>query len=419
MAQQRKKPASHRAAASLRRRAARCVLFCSAAILLSFAAAGVVFNLPLVMPSVTAEAGGPLPALQDYLYQPSRTAAFAVDPARYVDMNVPGTYTVPIRADLREYIALLVVADTTPPQAQTVDTRIYTTQPLAPEDLVRDIADATAVTVGWGSPAPDMGVPGAQDVGVTLTDSGGNVTALSARVEVVLDDTPPTITGVQELTIKAGESVQYKSGVTVTDNDDPDVQLQVDNTGVDLNKVGDYTVVYYAVDAAGNRAEAPTALHVLEPGLEGATEDVVNAEADAVLAGILTEGMTQYEQAQAIFDWVYGEVKNVGEPPKTTWVEGAYRGLFQRRGDCWVYAMTSKVLLTRAGIPNLDIKMERPGRQHYWNLIDIGEGWHHFDANRWFTGWKGFYRTDGEVKQYSRTHGNSHEYIPEDYPEIV
>lgn len=81
--------------------------------------------------------------------------------------------------------------------------------------------------------------------------------------------------------------------------------------------------------------------------------------------------------------------------------------------------LTAEVEVVLDDVPHMDIKMENPRRLHYWNLIDIGEGWHHFDANHWYTGWKGFYKTDAEVAEYSRTHGNSHDYIREDYPPIV
>ena len=51
-----------------------------------------------------------------------------------------------------------------------------------------------------------------------------------------------------------------------------------------------------------------------------------------------------------------------------------------RQGDCYVFACTAKVLLTRAGITNMDIEKIPAKTRHYWNLVDIGDGWYHFDT---------------------------------------
>ncbi|MGL5085712.1 MAG: hypothetical protein ACRC68_08370, partial [Clostridium sp.] len=60
------------------------------------------------------------------------------------------------------------------------------------------------------------------------------------------------------------------------------------------------------------------------------------------------------------------------------WITGAYEGFKYRKGDCYIYFATAKALLTRAGIENINVK-EINGR-HYWNMINCGDGWYHFDA---------------------------------------
>ena len=86
------------------------------------------------------------------------------------------------------------------------------------------------------------------------------------------------------------------------------------------------------------------------------TEETVNAEADKVLASITNPDMTQYEILKAIYEWCHSQIAFVDEAPKDDWVTGAYYGLILRKGDCFAYAMTAKCLLTRAGIPNMDIQ---------------------------------------------------------------
>ena len=51
-------------------------------------------------------------------------------------------------------------------------------------------------------------------------------------------------------------------------------------------------------------------------------------------------------------------------------------------------------------------------------MIDIGEGWYHFDATRRKDGTEFFYWTDAELMEYSNANDGSHNYDPEQYPQI-
>lgn len=239
-----------------------------------------------------------------------------------------------------------------------------------------------------------------------------------SKTEAVWDREPPVIEGVEELTIEAGASVSYKRGVTVTDNYDENAELTVDNSEVDLYEPGDYPIVYIATDKYGNEARVESVIHVKQASIENVTEELVNELADRLLAELLTDDMTEYEKAEAIFWWVHDIVYTKGTP-KTDWVEGAYRGLTEYRGDCFVYAMTAKCLLTRAGIENMDIVKIPTTTRHYWNLINLGEGWYHYDCcNGRMEGKYFFYATDEKMMEYSRTHNGSNNYDPSLYPEI-
>ena len=161
---------------------------------------------------------------------------------------------------------------------------------------------------------------------------------------------------------------------------------------------------------AGKASRAQLREHLIRLGL--------NAEADKILATIINDSMSQYEKAKAIFNWCHNQIGYYDGTPKTNWVQGAYRGLVNRRGDCYVYAMTAKCLLTRAGIKNMDIEKIPSKTRHYWNLIDLGEGWYHFDTCRRSDGSTFFYVTDAKLMAYSNAHHGSHNYDPSKYPHI-
>lgn len=256
----------------------------------------------------------------------------------------------------------------------------------------------------------------------TYTEEPGRSTGQEAKALTekeappLKDQEPPVIEGVTELTVSMGSTVSYKRGVTVTDNSGGAVDLTVDTSQVDLNTVGTYPITYIARDEAGNVTEVPSFIHVEEP--VSATEMQVNEAADEILAEITTEDMTEYEKAEAIFFWVHDTISWSDHSPKDDWVQGAYQGLIEKKGDCYVYAMASKCLLTRAGIKNMDIAKIPTSTEHYWNLIDLGDGWYHFDATRRKDKTYFFYTSDDELMNYSRNHYDSHNYDPSQYPEI-
>ena len=61
---------------------------------------------------------------------------------------------------------------------------------------------------------------------------------------------------------------------------------------------------------------------------------------------------------------------------------GAYTGFTTGRGDCFTYYACSRALLTALGIDNLEVQRygSSMATQHFWNLVNYGEGWYHFDT---------------------------------------
>ena len=232
--------------------------------------------------------------------------------------------------------------------------------------------------------------------------------------EYGVDMEPPVITGAGDLTVEAGQQVSYRDGVTVTDNMDPSIALQVDAGQVDLNCPGEYPVIYSAVDAQGNETCVTVTITVLEPPPQEpdltATEEQAYELAGGILERILTDGMTQTQKAEAIFQYVSTHVTYVGSSDKSDWAAEACTGFTRGRGDCFTYFACSKALLTLAGIPNVD--MERTGGEsrHYWQLVDVGDGYLHFDTCPHPTGHplRCFLLTEAAVRDYSASISNSY-----------
>lgn len=108
-------------------------------------------------------------------------------------------------------------------------------------------------------------------------------------------------------------------------------------------------------------------------------QEKVDQTADQILDSIFEEGMTPREKARAIYDWVRGNLTYDGNYENNTdWVKAAFDGFQSRRGDCYVYFGVTKALLNRAELENLDIV--KKGGGHYWSMVNLGEGWYHYDT---------------------------------------
>lgn len=426
--------ASLRGNRSKKRRLSIILVCLTVLCLLATAGGYTYYQLPYycVKESVTIEAGDKCPSVEEFLEWECETASIVSGIDADMEFGHVKDYEVVIRLYHQDITTVLHVQDTIPPSIQTRDRTIMFGEAFVLEDFVESVTDNTVCSVCYKE-EPEISCGGIYPIFLEVEDEGGNIMEAEARLEVLQDVTPPVIEGVKELTITAGGSVSYKKGVTVTDDYDEAVELMVDHSAVDTDTPGDYEVIYRATDQYGNTAEVSTVLHVKEvpktvtPTRSDIpmTAEAVNAEADRILASITNSSMSQYEVIRAIYDWVHTRIAYKNGTPKTDWVTGAYYGLVLEQGDCFAFAMASKCLLDRAGIVNMDIERIRVGNgMHFWNLVDIGEGWHHFDTCRRGDGASFFYLTDAELMEYSNAHvardypDGSHHYDRSLYPEI-
>ncbi len=373
-----------------------------------------------IIESITIEAGNKAPEEKDF-YVSGKSDSESIKLAKGLDKvnpRVPGEYPVEFAVGDMKVTSTVIVEDTTAPVLVLKDIHAaYGTLPSA-KDFVDKATDMTALTYKFAEGCEPVVADGEQEVTVIATDAAGNSTQKSAKLTMVEDNEPPVIEGTNDLLVIAGKSVSYRSNVFVTDNVDEDVELQVITDGVDLNTPGEYKVTYVAEDSAGNRAEKSVKLTVTEMTY---TFDDVNQLAQQVARGIITPSMTEQQKLRAIYNWIRSNISFNNDADKSSWLQAAYQGLTYHKGDCYVFASVSKALLTCAGIQNRDIEMIPQGDyRHYWNLVNIGEGWYHFDTTPRFGGGYDFcYVTDSYLMNYSENNGGSHDYDHSVYTDVV
>ena len=320
------------------------------------------------------EAGSPPPAAEDFLI--TDVPAGAETALRALKTNHVSRQPVTLTYEGEGYPSLLSVADTVPPKGEPQNVSTCTHAPLTAERFVRSVEDATDVEASFLT-EPDLTRTGEQTVSVLLRDEGGNETVLQASLTLAEDTTPPVIQGARDLEIMEGETVSYRSGLRLEDDFPEEVSLEIDSSGVDTGKAGRYQAVYTAEDVSGN-ATVKTVTVTVEPWT--ISEEELNRMADQVLEQIFTENMDGLQKVTAIYDYIVSSVRWIENSEKNGWAKAAYEGLHNHAGDCYVYASTAKLLFNRAGITNMDIGKSTASGTHYWNLVDLGDGWYHFDA---------------------------------------
>lgn len=383
---------------------------------------------------IQIEAGTPISGISPlYFVQ----AVYIVPPGTVLDMAIHsglpyqgvldvGEHIVSISANGTLFYSQLNVVDTTPPTANLTDITIPMGQEVQPEDFIIYMFDMSPIVAVWFVYEPDLFTPGDQIIEIALKDYFHNTAVYSAVLTILPNTTPPQILGTRDINTQIGSTIMFRQGVTAIDAFGRPLTFSFDTSGLNIHEIGTYTVIYHTQDAWGLRAEVAIYVHVLDVDPE-----LVRTMADAVLEGILQEGMTQAEQAHAIFDWISHNIAYAADVSRYSIYEGAYQGLRNRRGDCFVFYSVSEVLLTQAGIPNMHIgRIEGTFTRHSWNLINPdGLGWHHFDTTplRLIFGQRlnRFMFTSGEARHHTQLILNYlgmrdyYTYYPELYPEIV
>ncbi len=227
---------------------------------------------------------------------------------------------------------------------------------------------------------------GAYQLKLELSDADGNKVEKTVELKLVLDTAAPVISGVRDIRVEVGSGVSYKTGIVVTDDCDPNVSLTVDNSQVDLLRVGEYPVRYIATDWVGHTAIANATVYVYQPQV---SVENLNQAIKSVADRIITSGMSKEEQCRAVYRYVYDHVGYVSKSEKSDWIYAAHLALDRGEGDCYSYYALSKAFFEYLGIENMCIQRSPEsnsylGETHFWNYVNIGTAqnpqWYHFDT---------------------------------------
>lgn len=232
--------------------------------------------------------------------------------AKKVNFNKEGKYEATITYDKKEYKVTVKIKDTVAPEATVKDSIVVQTgNPVRVTDCISEIKEASGVAdakfktkpdtaaqaastettasddSGAASTEKDSGTENAEstkkdassavyavgdvslssndeityveagdyDNSIVVTDNAGNESEVPVKISVIA---PPTINGVTDKTITAGESIDYMAGVTATDSKGADItsSVTVDSSAVKTDTAGSYQATYKVTDQYGLTSSA-------------------------------------------------------------------------------------------------------------------------------------------------------------------
>ena len=224
-----------------------------------------------------------------------------------VNFNKEGKYEATITYDKKEYKVTVKIKDTVAPEATVKDSIVVQTgNPVRVTDCISEIKEASGVADAKFKTKPDTAAQAAStetstevtasddsgtesaastekdassavyaigdvslssndeityveagdyDNSIVVTDNAGNESEVPVKISVIA---PPTINGVTDKTITAGESIDYMAGVTATDGKGADItsSVTVDSSAVKTDTAGSYQTTYKVTDQYGLTSSA-------------------------------------------------------------------------------------------------------------------------------------------------------------------
>ena len=236
------------------------------------------------------------------------------------------------------------------------------------------------------------------------------------------DTQPPSLMGVRDRQVYVGDSIAYRDGISVLDAVDPEPELTVDSSQVDLTTPGVYPVTYTSTDASGNTCTAEATVTVLELPEGWAAAEEIDVAVQKLIEALDIRKLDAEAQVRAIYDWAHSQLKYGGHTDRENVRQAAYDMLTKKQGDCYGYFALTKVLFDALEIPNLDVvkvKNQADDSDHFWSLVSVdgGEHYYHFDATPRVGQTESFCLiTDEALDAYSTANKNSHNRDTSLYP---
>ena len=351
-----------------------------------------------------------------------------------IDMSQIASYKLTVANGSHKVSAVLNVIDDVPPTADPVPQTVYSLELPDPNLCVTNIQDKSEVTVTYAE-GTDISAGGTVLVDIVLTDFYGNKSVVQVPFECTSDANAPIILGAHDFEFMAGMGPDLLSGVTATDDMDPNPTLIADDSDIDYMTPGVYPLLIIAADKAGNETAVTVNVTVIEndgsvptptprpsgggsggsgggssKDYSGATTADAYAAARKVYNSVCNSSMSDVLKGLKLFRWVNRNIAfNKRGVDHTSWAAAACQAFGNRRSSCYGQWAACKALCDVAGIPNRKVWRSGSSRVHVWCLCYLNGGWYHCDATQ---GYFSYMMTDAEIKKAPGQHNFINSNLP-------
>lgn len=171
----------------------------------------------------------------------------------HVDNQQLGEYQIEYIYKDKKFVLTVYIDDVIAPVFDTVNAKILLNETIDPYSLVENIQDDSQ-TIVYFKEDYLFNEEKTYCVCVIVEDEYENKTEKNAYVLVETEDTQaPIIEDLEKLTILSGDSVDLKEGIVVKDDHDPNPILTIDDSALNIRKIGEYEVYYQVEDQYGNK----------------------------------------------------------------------------------------------------------------------------------------------------------------------
>lgn len=346
-------------------------------------------------------------------------------------INHAGVYYFTVKNGEMEETVRLSVKDTKAPEITVKDVYFAVNRKESgeeyypsPMDFIDSVYEPDTFTGEYISEMPDLKKLGTHEAQIRFTDASGNKTEIfKVKMTQISDNEPPTLDASELIVTTRGEAIEYKPYVSLTDNCTGELYIEVDESELLLDTVGEYYVYIVGVDRVGNKTEP---LRVSVKVVEDYNEDKLDDMLEDLIEELDTEGTNKEQICREIYKLIRKKLVYTGDSIKTDEKIAAYYALCGGGGDCYSYYSLTKLLLDKCGIENMQI--ERIGGSgegtHFWNFVNIGSSdkarWYHLDttplvADRYEH--SGCLLTEKQIMAYSKVRRDFYRYDHSGYPE--
>jgi len=188
-----------------------------------------------------------------YIEKVSHMNIKEIEIQNHVNNEKLGEYQIEYIYEDRRFVLKVFIDDTTPPIFETVNTKILRNEAVDPYSLVKNIQDDSQTIVYFKEDYLFNEVK-TYRVDLVVEDAYENKTEKHAYVLVEDKDIePPTVQGLDKIIILSGDTIDLKTGVVVKDDHDKNPTLTIDDSELNIRKIGEYKVYYHVEDHYGNK----------------------------------------------------------------------------------------------------------------------------------------------------------------------